>query len=94
MAHLPRKFEEGSTPYLPCDRLSGVGLHQLLCTGLNSTSRHAETINAIIKDAYVPTMQKVEVDEKTYGPPSQIPWSVFPYPTPLRAKHERFQVSL
>ncbi|CAD6580732.1 MAG: hypothetical protein TREMPRED_002828, partial [Tremellales sp. Tagirdzhanova-0007] len=40
---------------------------------------HAETIKDIIKDVYVPTMLKVEVEEKTYGPPSQIPW----YPNEL-----------
>ncbi|OCF37458.1 multisite-specific tRNA:(cytosine-C5)-methyltransferase [Kwoniella heveanensis CBS 569] len=35
---------------------------------------HAETINDIIKESYVPNMQNVEFEGKKYDPPSQLPW--------------------
>ncbi|WRT64898.1 uncharacterized protein IL334_001837 [Kwoniella shivajii] len=35
---------------------------------------HAETINDIIKESYVPNMQNVEFEGQKYDPPSQLPW--------------------
>lgn len=35
---------------------------------------HAETINDIIKDAFVPNMQNVEFEGKKYDPPAQLAW--------------------
>ncbi|WVQ84199.1 hypothetical protein IAT38_006350 [Cryptococcus sp. DSM 104549] len=35
---------------------------------------HAETINEIIKDTYVPHMQNVVFEDKVYDPPAQLPW--------------------
>ncbi|WVR04516.1 hypothetical protein IAU60_001520 [Kwoniella sp. DSM 27419] len=35
---------------------------------------HAETINDIIKESYVPNMQEVEFEGKKYPPPSQLRW--------------------
>ncbi|KAK4686597.1 hypothetical protein P7C73_g3530, partial [Tremellales sp. Uapishka_1] len=35
---------------------------------------HAETINNLIKTAYVPTMQNVIVDGTSYDPPQSLPW--------------------
>ncbi|WWC87043.1 uncharacterized protein L201_001928 [Kwoniella dendrophila CBS 6074] len=35
---------------------------------------HAETINDIIKNTYVPNMQNVEFEGKKYDPPSQLSW--------------------
>ncbi|OWT39580.1 multisite-specific tRNA:(cytosine-C5)-methyltransferase [Cryptococcus neoformans Bt1] len=35
---------------------------------------HAETINDIIKDTYVPNMQNVEFEGKKYNPPTQLAW--------------------
>ncbi|WVO13356.1 hypothetical protein L204_100971 [Cryptococcus depauperatus] len=40
---------------------------------------HAETINDMIKTIYVPNMQNVEFEGKTYAPPLQLPW----YPNQL-----------
>jgi hypothetical protein len=53
----------------PDSLLHFVGFCQLmrLCS-------HAITINNLIKDKYVPTMQNVEWEGKKYPPPQQIPW--------------------
>ena len=78
MASLHRDITVGPPSDLPRHRLASVGCAIRLLGLTEDPGRHAETINAIIKDAYVPTMLSVQVDDKTYGPPSQIPWSVWP----------------
>ena len=78
MARLSWKLEKGVTSYFPSHWITSVRV-SLSDTYYNIIDsdipiRHAETINDIIKTSYIPTMLNVEVDDKTYGPPIQIPW--------------------
>lgn len=47
-------------------------LSHAACTPAHTS--HADTINNLIKDVYVPTMQDVELDGVKYDAPKPIPW--------------------
>lgn len=80
---LPTTFRvTGSRAYVPF-RIAKVASAESSCTVWNRPYKvsltirsHAESINDIIKTAYVPNMQNVEYEGKRYGPPEQISWYV------------------
>lgn len=58
---------------IPSHRFQSVS--RLLSADATRTyNSHAEVISNLIKNTYVPTMQNVQWEGKTFSPPSQIPW--------------------
>lgn len=69
-----RSPPDRATSDVSSDRLSSVGAPVIFGVVLLTCLRHADTINETIKSKYLPIMQSITWEGRTYGPPEQIEW--------------------